>query len=78
MKKHNQNDYKRLIKTTGVTQDDATEISKIKHKRWEIEECFRIMKTDFTDALHDVFCFHTDYQIVSTKQMKKIFKDTKK
>ncbi|RDY26122.1 IS1634 family transposase, partial [Lachnotalea glycerini] len=181
VKKHNQNDYKRLIKTTGVTQDgeaaditlceldesvialeqmydgfyavctnledDATEISKINHKRWEIEECFRIMKTDFkarpvylkrddrikahfttcfialtlyrylekrlngkfttseimkglrdmnfyevpgegyiptyirtdfTDALHDVFCFHTDYQIVSTKQMKKIFKDTKK
>jgi len=181
VKKHNQNDYKRLIKTTGVTpdgevadktlceldenvialeqmydgfyavctnlEDDATEIAKINHKRWEIEECFRIMKTDFkarpvylkrddrikahfttcfialtlyrylekkvngkfttseimkglrdmnfyevpgegyiptyirtdfTDALHEAFGFHTDYQIVSTKQMKKIFKDTKK
>lgn len=181
VKKHNQNDYKRLIKTTGITldgkvtdktlceldeniialeqmydgfyavctnlEDDATEIAKINHKRWEIEECFRIMKTDFkarpvylkrddrikahfttcfialtlyrylekklnekfttseiikglrdmnfyevpgegyiptyirtelTDALHEAFGFHTDYQIVSTKQMKKIFKDTKK
>jgi transposase len=181
MKKHNQNDYKRLIKTTGITldgevtdktlceldeniialeqmydgfyavctnlEDDATEIAKINHKRWEVEECFRIMKTDFkarpvylkrddrikahfttcfialtlyrylekklnekfttseiikglrdmnfyevpgegyiptyirtelTDALHEAFGFHTDYQIVSTKQMKKIFKDTKK
>lgn len=180
VKKHNQNDYKRLIKTTGITpngevadktlceldenvialeqmydgfyavctnlEDDATEIAKINHKRWEIEECFRIMKTDFkarpvylkrddrikahfttcfialtlyrylekklnekfttsetikglrdmnfyevpgegyiptyirtdfTDALHEAFGFHTDYQIVSTKQMKKIFKDTK-
>lgn len=81
MKKHTQNDYKRLIKTTGVTLDgkvadktlceldeiviapeqmydgfyavctnvknNATEIAKINHKRWEIKECFRIMKTDF-------------------------------
>ena len=35
-------------------------------------------RTDFTDALHDAFGFRTDYQIVTTKQMKKIFKDTKK
>lgn len=27
--------------------DDATQIAKINHNRWEIEECFRIMKTDF-------------------------------
>lgn len=127
--------------------EDAEVITKINHRRWEIEECFRIMKsefkarpvylsrddrikahfttcflalvlyrylekyleekfttqeivtglremnfysipaegyiptytrTDFTDALHDVFGFRTDYQIVSTKQMKNIFKDTKK
>ena len=126
--------------------DDATAITRINHRRWEIEECFRIMKsefrarpvylsrdnrikahfttcflalvlyrylekylnekftsheiisglrdmnfysvpaegyiptytrTDFTDALHDVFGFRTDYQIVSLKEMKKIFKDTK-
>jgi transposase len=128
-------------------EDDAPAIIKINHRRWEIEECFRIMKsefkarpvylsrddrieahfttcflsmviyrflekklggkfttseiihglrdmnffeipgdgyiptymrTDFTDALHEAFGFRTDYQIVSSNQMKKIFKDTKK
>ncbi|MDD4112637.1 MAG: IS1634 family transposase [Herbinix sp.] len=128
-------------------EDDAVAITKINHRRWEIEECFRIMKsefkarpvylsrddrikahfttcflaltiyrylekkldekftshqiitelrnmdfysiptegyiptytrTDFTDALHETFGFRTDYEIVSTKQMKKIFKETKK
>jgi len=127
-------------------EDDASEIIKVNHRRWEIEECFRIMKsefkarpvylsnddrieahfttcfisliiyrllekkleekftcneiisslkdmnfyeikgegyiptytrTDFTDALHEKFGFRTDYQIVSTNQMKKIFKSTK-
>lgn len=121
------------------------QIVKINHSRWEIEECFRIMKTDFksrpayvrtddriqahfmtcflslilfrylekaldykytcedildtlremnffttsegyiptytrtelTDSLHDTFSFHSDYEIVSKKQMKKIFRDTK-
>lgn len=128
-------------------EDDAPAIAKINHNRWEIEECFRIMKTDFkarpvylsrddrikahfttcflalvihrylekrldskytssnilntlrnmnffstrtegyiptytrtdlTDALHEAFDFRTDYQIVSTQQMKNIFKATKK
>lgn len=128
-------------------EDDASRIVEINRRRWEIEECFRIMKsefrarpvylsrddriiahfttcfislmtyrllekkledkytcheilselremnfyelkgegyiptyirTDFTDDLHKVFNFRTDYQIVSTKQMKKIFKDTKR
>ena len=127
-------------------EDDVPAIIKVNHRRWEIEECFRIMKsefkarpvylsrddritahfttcflsmviyrllekklsekfttseiihglrnmnfyeiigdgfiptytrTDFTDALHEAFGFRTDYQIVSTSQMKKIFKDTK-
>lgn len=127
-------------------EDDASEIIKVNRRRWEIEECFRIMKsefkarpvylsrddrieahfitcfialilyrllekrlkekytcheiinglrgmdflevkgegyvpcytrTDFTDDLHEAFGFHTDYQIVTTKQMKKIFKSTK-
>jgi hypothetical protein len=35
-------------------------------------------RTDFTDALHDAFGFRTDYQIVSSQNMKKIFRDTKK
>ncbi|MGB4660592.1 MAG: transposase, partial [Mobilitalea sp.] len=128
-------------------EDDAPSITRINHKRREIEECFRLLKTDFkarpvylsrddrikahftacflsltvyrylekqlkekftsseiisqlrdmnfysipgegyiptytrtdfTDALHDSFGFRTDYQIVTTKQMKNIFKDTKK
>ena len=28
-------------------EDDASEIAKINHDRWEIEESFRIMKTEF-------------------------------
>ena len=127
--------------------DAAPAIIKINQKRWEIEECFRIMKsefkarpvflrrddriiahfttcflalvlyrylekkldgkfttteiisqlkemnffsvpgegympaytrTDFTDALHEAFGFRTDFQIVSNKEMKNIFKSTKK
>ena len=128
-------------------EDDAPAIAKINHRRWQIEECFRLLKTDFkarpvylsrddrirahfttcflaltlyrylekklkekftsteiisqlremnfkeikgegyepiytrtdfTDALHETFGFHTDYQIVTTRMMKKIFKVTKK
>jgi len=127
-------------------EDDASAIIGVNQKRWEIEECFRIMKsefkarpvylsrddrieahfatcfisllifrllekklngkytcpeiieglrnmnfleakgegyipsytrTDFTDDLHEAFGFRTDYQIVSTSQMKKILKTTK-
>lgn len=127
--------------------DDAYEIIKVNHRRWEIEECFRIMKSefkarpvflsnddrieahfmtcflsliiyrllekklnekytcneiinglkdmnlyeikgegylptytrnDFTDDLHESFNFRTDYQIINTNHMKKIFKETKK
>lgn len=127
-------------------EDDPAAIIKINHRRWEIEECFRIMKsefkarpvylgrddrikahfmtcfiglmiyrflekkleekftchqiidglrdmnfykvpgegyiptytrTDFTDALHETFGFRTDHQIVTTSQMKKIFKNAK-
>jgi transposase len=127
-------------------EDDASAIIKINHRRWEIEESFRIMKsefkarpvflsrddrieahfttcflalvlfrflekklqdkftcheiidglremnfleikgsgyvptytrTDFTDVLHEAFGFRTDYQIVSSQNMKKIIKVTK-
>jgi transposase len=128
-------------------EDEAAEIIKINNRRWEIEECFRIMKSefkarpvylsrddrieahfttcfisliiyrllekmldekytcseiisgisdmnfndikgegyvptytrnDFTDDLHEAFSFRTDYEIIKTKLMKKIFKATKK
>ena len=128
-------------------EDDATAITKINHRRWEIEECFKIMKydfkarpvylsrddrirahfttcflalvlyrylekylggkytsdeiisglrgmnfyhipaegyvstytrTDFTDALHDSFGFRTDTEIVCKKEIRNIFKYTKK
>lgn len=181
LKKQRQDDYKRFITKTSVTddgeiaenevyginqdvitneeaydgfyavctnlEDETPAIVKINHRRWEIEECFRLLKTDFkarpvylsrddrikahfttcflsltlyrylekqlnvgftsseiisqlrdmnfysipgegyiptytrtdfTDALHEAFGFRTDYQIVTAKQMKKIFKDTKK
>ncbi|MGB4504811.1 MAG: IS1634 family transposase [Syntrophaceticus sp.] len=127
-------------------EDDASAIIRVNKRRWEIEECFRIMKnefrarpvylsrddrieahfmtcfialviyrllekklkskytyheiidglrdmnflevkgdgyiptytrTDFTDDLHETFGFRTDYQIVNTRQMKKILKSTK-
>ena len=128
-------------------EDDAPAIARINQQRWKIEECFRLLKsdfearpvylsrkerieahfitcflaltlfrylekdlgdeftsteiitqlrdmdfllapagegyvpaytrTDFTDALHEIFGFRTDYEIVTLKQMKKIFKDTK-
>ncbi len=49
----------------------------------EIEECFRLLKSDFRARLvylsrDEAFGFRTDYEIVTAKQMKKIFKDTKK
>lgn len=81
LKSTSQNDYKRFIKTTSITdegeiasknvhdinedtianeeaydgfyavctnlEDDASEIIEINRKRWEIEECFRIMKSEF-------------------------------
>ena len=128
-------------------EDDASKIIKINKRRWEIEECFRILKSefkarpvylsrddrieahfttcfisliiyrllekklgekytcheiirelrdmnfykikgegyiptytrnDFTDDLHKAFGFRTDYQIVSKKQIKNIFKETKR
>jgi transposase len=128
-------------------EDDVSDIIKVNRRRWEIEDCFRVMKsefkarpvylkrddrvcahfltcfialiifrflekklgerftcreiitglrdmnflkipgegyipaytrTDFTDALHDAFGFRTDYQIVTEKQMKNIFRTTKR
>ena len=34
-------------------------------------------RTDLTDLLHDNFGFRTDFEIVSEKNFKKIFKQTK-
>ncbi|NMA83175.1 MAG: IS1634 family transposase [Epulopiscium sp.] len=128
-------------------EDDGAEIAQINRRRWEIGECFRILKgefkarpvylkrddriaahfttcfialviyrilekklkeqftcntivkalrkmnfkelkkegyiptytrTEFTDILHETFGFRTDYEIVTLKQMKKIFRQTKK
>ena len=33
---------------TDLMDDDPAEIIKISEKRWQIEECFRIMKTEFS------------------------------
>lgn len=33
--------------TTNLEDDDVTKIISISERRWQIEECFRIMKTDF-------------------------------
>lgn len=80
-KKYNQNDYRRFVEKTAVTDDgviaenalfsinttrieeeekydgfyalstnlddDPRQIVKVNHRRWQIEECFRIMKSEF-------------------------------
>ena len=33
--------------TTDLLDDDVTDILKVSEGRWQVEECFRIMKTDF-------------------------------
>ena len=137
--------YDGLYAVCTNLEDSANEIIKTNHNRWEIEESFRIMKsefksrpvylsrddrikahfttcflaliiyrylekkidekytvyevidtikdmnflkddddfipnytrTDITDLLHDKFEFRTDYQILTAKYLKKIFKQTK-
>ena len=179
--KHNQNDFKRFIKSTNITNDgeiadkkiytinydtiadeekydgfygvctnlddSPIDIIKVNKRRWEIEESFRIMKSEFkarpvylsredrikahfmvcyialliyrilekkldekftteqiiyclrnmnmlkesskgflpaytrsdlTDLLHEKFGFRTDFEILTEKNLKKIFKDIKK
>lgn len=139
--------YDGFYATCTNLDEDSETITKINHRRWEIEECFRIIKsefkarpvylsrddrikahfttcflalvlyrylekyleqqftcndiisglrdmnfhnipsegyiptytrTDFTDQLHEIFGFRTDYEIVSSKKMKKYFRETKK
>ena len=36
------------------------------------------MRTDITDLLHENFGFRTDYEIITEKNIKKIFNQTKK
>ena len=137
--------YDGLYAVCTNLEDSVEDIIKINHNRWEIEESFRIMKTEFksrpvflsredrikahfmtcflalvvfrylekkldnkytveqiietlknmnflkddddyiptytrtdiTDLLHDKFEFRTDYEILSEKNIKKIFKQTK-
>lgn len=35
-------------------------------------------RTELTDALHETFDFHTDYQFISSEEMKKVIKKTKR
>ena len=45
----NPNDPARFIGTLAVTKEGgAADILKVSEGRWQIEECFRIMKTDFS------------------------------
>ena len=138
--------YDGLYAVCTNLEDSVEDIVKVNHRRWEIEESFRIMKTDFksrpvyhskdemikahfvtcflaliiyrylekrldekytvaeiidtlrdmdmklenqdsyvpnyirtdlTDDLHDKFGFRTDYEVISEKNIKKIFKQTK-
>lgn len=139
--------YDGLYAVCTNLEDPVEDIIKVNHRRWEIEESFRIMKTDFksrpvfhskdemikahfltcflalvvfryvekkldekytaseiidtlrdmnlklennnsyipnyirndlTDILHDKFGFRTDFEVISEKNIKKIFRQTKK
>lgn len=139
--------YDGLYAVCTNLENSVEEIVKVNHRRWEIEESFRIMKTDFksrpvfhskdemikahfvtcflaltvyrylekrldekytvreiistirdmnmklenqdsyipnyirtdlTDDLHSKFGFRTDYEVISEKKLKEIFKQTKK
>ena len=139
--------YDGLYAVCTNLEDSVEDIIKVNHRRWEIEESFRIMKSDFksrpvyhskdemikahfvtcflslivyrylekkldekytapkiietlrnmnmklekgdtyvpnyirtdlTDDLHEKFGFRTDYEVISLKNFKKIFKQTKK
>lgn len=139
--------YDGLYAVCTNLEDSVEDIIKLNHRRWEIEESFRIMKTDFkarpvfhskeemikahfiicylalvvyrytekkldekytvteiietlrnmniilgdsnnyipnyirtdiTDLLHEKFGFRTDYEVLNQKNLKKIFKQTKK
>ena len=139
--------YDGFYAVTHNLEDPVEDIVRVNHQRWQIEECFRIMKTEFearpayvsldahieahflscylalvvyryiekklkneftceqilstlkdmsvrevlgegylpnymrtdvTDAIHDVFGFRTDFNIIPSKQMKKIIKNSKK
>lgn len=137
--------YDGLYAVCTNLEDSVEDIIKVNHRRWEIEESFRIMKTEFsarpvfhsnenaikahflicflaltiyrylekkldnkytvgeiidtlkemnviendgdympnymrtdlTDNLHEIFNFRTDYEIISEKNFKKIYKQTK-
>ena len=139
--------YDGLYAVCTNLEDPVEDIIKLNHRRWEIEESFRIMKTDFksrpvyhtkdemikahfticylalvvyrylekkldekytapeiietlrnmevklegydnytpnyirtnlTDDLHEKFGFRTDFEVMNIKNLKKIFKETKK
>ncbi len=59
----------RFFKKTAVTPEE------INRQRWEIEENFRIMKTEFeartelTDTLHRAFRFRADYEFITRSSM---------
>lgn len=143
---HEEEKYDGFYAVTHNMDDTPEDIIRVNHQRWQIEECFRIMKsefgarpvyvslkdhieahfltcflaliiyrylekrlhneytcsqiistlqdmtvrevlgegylpnymrTDITDALHDAFDFRTDFDIIPSKQMKKIIKFSK-
>ena len=61
---------------TNLSDDEDSDILKVSEGRWQIEECFRIMKTDFSARpvylrdenrikAHFLICFHpADKQVL--------------
>lgn len=54
--------------TTDLLDDDVKDILKVSEGRWEIEECFRIMKTDFKTRPGFYSTLHTRQCIPVTNQ----------
>lgn len=44
-------DYDEFYAVCINLEDDAPAITRINHKRWEVEECFRLLKTDLRRKL---------------------------
>ena len=58
--------------TTTQILNTLKNMEMIEHKGLGFEPIYE--RTDLTDELHDIFKFNTDYEVISYKKMKKIFK----
>ncbi|ASS41347.1 hypothetical protein AXF21_05290 [Eubacterium minutum ATCC 700079] len=61
-------------------EDEPEKIINVMKGRWEIKECFRIMKSEFEarPIYLSISGFCTDYEVITAKKIRKIIKASKK